>query len=94
MRNDFVRVLVAGETDVAVQYFKLFLNPSYTGGFVVLLHLRSMCLYVMPSFTSQGEMIRLSTKSAPTDRDKELLSAKGIDPSVVQTYMEIAGYWR
>ena len=80
-RAEFVRMLLPGEEDsVPVQNLKLVINPTFTNSFAALLHLSSMCVYIVPIFQSQGLVMRMSLNAKPNERDLENLRQEGIDP--------------
>lgn len=94
-RAEFVRMLLPGEEDsVPVQNLKLVINPTFTNSFAALLHVSSMCVYIVPIFQRQGEAMRMSINAKPNDREIVQLTQAGIDPERVAQYMAIAKYWR
>ena len=50
MRENYIRLLVPNESPYPVGIFKLIINPTFTNETVVLLHLQSMSVCVMPVF--------------------------------------------
>jgi len=95
VRAEFVRMLLPDEEGgVPVQNLKLLINPAFTNSFAALLHLGSMCVFIVPIFESQGVVMRMSLNAKPKEREIEKLRQEGIDPEWVAQYMAIAKYWR
>lgn len=94
MREAYVRLVLPDETRIPVQTFKAIINPSFNDETVVLLHLRSMSVCIMPRFTENGAVISLTTNDQPSQGDMAKIARLDIEPGWIAHCMHLAYCWR